>query len=39
VRRKALAYGNRSILEAVAAGDEAAVLEELRSAFDWASAA
>lgn len=39
VRRKALAYGNRSILEAIAAGDEEAVLDELRSAFDWASAA
>jgi hypothetical protein len=39
VRRKALAYGNRSILEAIAAGNEEAVLDELRSAFDWASAA
>jgi DNA-binding XRE family transcriptional regulator len=39
VRRTALAYGNRSILEAIAAGDEEAVLDELRTAFDWASAA
>jgi hypothetical protein len=39
VRRTALTYGNRSILEAIAAGDEEAVLGELRSAFDWASAA
>lgn len=39
VRRRALAYGNRSILEAIAAGDEEAVLGELRSTFDWASAA
>jgi DNA-binding XRE family transcriptional regulator len=39
VRRPAPAYGGRSILEALAAGDEKLVLDELRSAFDWASAA
>jgi len=39
VRRTAPAYGNRSILQAVAAGEEEAVLTELRDAFDWASAA
>ena len=39
VRRTAPAYGNRSILEAIAAGEEEAVLAELRDAFDWASAA
>lgn len=37
VRRPAPAYGNRSILEAIAADDEARVLEELRAGFDWAS--
>lgn len=39
VRRNAPAYGNRSVLEAVAAGDEERVLAELRDAFDWAVAA
>lgn len=39
VRRPAAAYGNRSILEAIVASDEALVLDELRSAFDWAAAA
>ena len=38
-RRAASAYGNRSILEAIAAGEEETVLAELRDAFDWASAA
>jgi DNA-binding transcriptional regulator YiaG len=39
VRRPGAAYSDRSILEAIAAGDEALVLEELRNAFDWAAAA
>jgi len=39
VRRKADAYGGRSILQAIAAGDEQLVFEELRSAFDWAATA
>lgn len=39
VRRPAAAYNGRSVLEAIAAGDEALVLSELRSAFDWATAA
>jgi hypothetical protein len=39
VRRAAPAYGDRSILEAIAAGDEDHVLAELRDAFDWATAA
>jgi hypothetical protein len=39
VRRPSAAYGNRSILEAIVASDEALVLDELRSAFDWAAAA
>jgi transcriptional regulator with XRE-family HTH domain len=39
VRRPAPAYGDRSILQAIAAGDESLVLDELRNAFDWASAA
>jgi hypothetical protein len=39
VRRPAAAYGDRSILEAISAGNEALVLDELRSAFDWAAAA
>jgi hypothetical protein len=39
VRRPATAYGDRSILEAIAAGDEERVLQELRDAFDWAAAA
>jgi DNA-binding XRE family transcriptional regulator len=38
-RRAASAYGDRSILEAIAAGDEETVLAELRDAFDWAAAA
>jgi len=38
-RRPAPAYGERSILEAIAAGDEALVLERLRAGFDWASGA
>lgn len=39
VRRPAPAYGDRSILEAIAAGGEAEVLEQLRAGFDWASGA
>jgi DNA-binding XRE family transcriptional regulator len=39
VRRPAPAYGGRSILEAVAAGDDDLVLGELRDAFDWTSGA
>lgn len=39
VRRPAAAYGNRSILDAIAAGDEELVLAELREAFDWSAAA
>jgi hypothetical protein len=39
VRRPAPAYGDRSILEAIAAGDEAQVLDRLRAGFDWASGA
>jgi hypothetical protein len=39
VRRAASAYGERSILDAIAAGDEQLVLDELRDAFDWAAAA
>ncbi len=39
VRRAAEAYGGRSILDAIADGDEAFVLDELRDAFDWAAAA
>lgn len=39
VRRSAPAYGERSILEAIAAGDENLVLTELRDAFNWAGAA
>jgi len=39
VRRGAPAYGGRSILEAIASGDEEHVLSELRDAFDWAVAA
>jgi hypothetical protein len=38
-RRSADAYGGRSMLEAIAAGDEEPVLAELRDAFDWAAAA
>jgi hypothetical protein len=39
VRRAAPAYGDRSILDAIAAGDEHRVLVELEDAFDWAAAA
>ncbi|MGH2714659.1 MAG: hypothetical protein ACRDM7_12385 [Thermoleophilaceae bacterium] len=39
VRRGAPAYGDRSIIEAIAAGDEERVLSELRDAFAWAVAA
>jgi DNA-binding XRE family transcriptional regulator len=39
VRRLGRAYGDQSILEAITAGNEALVLEELRNAFDWAAAA
>jgi DNA-binding XRE family transcriptional regulator len=39
VRRAATAYGDRSILDAIAAGDEERALTELRDAFDWAAAA
>ena len=39
VRRPAPAYRERSILEAIAAGDDDLVLEELRNAFDWSSGA
>lgn len=35
VRRPAPGYGNRSILEAIAAGAEADVLAALRDGFDW----
>lgn len=36
-RRAAPAYGDRSILAAIAAGEEDLVLAELRKAFDWAT--
>jgi transcriptional regulator with XRE-family HTH domain len=39
VRRQTPAYGGRTLLEAVADGDEELVLAELRDAFDWAAAA
>ncbi|HEY4809907.1 MAG TPA: hypothetical protein VIH71_02500 [Solirubrobacteraceae bacterium] len=39
LRRPASAYGGRSILEAIAADEQALVLDELRNAFDWAAAA
>ncbi len=39
VRRSADAYGGRSLLEAIAAGEQTLVLDELRGAFDWAAAA
>jgi hypothetical protein len=39
VRRQVPAYGGRSILQALAAGDEQLVLDELRTAFDWSAAA
>lgn len=38
-RRPAPAYGDRSILEAIAAGEENLVLAKLRKAFDWATLA
>jgi hypothetical protein len=38
-RRPAPAYGERSLLEAIAADDEAVVLERLGAGFDWASGA
>jgi DNA-binding XRE family transcriptional regulator len=38
-RRTATAYGDRSIVEAIAAGEEDLVLSELRKAFDWAASA
>jgi len=38
-RRAAPGYKGRSILDAIAAGDEALVLAEIRNAFDWAAAA
>jgi DNA-binding XRE family transcriptional regulator len=38
-RRPAPAYGDRSILEAIAAGEENLVLTELRDAFDWSRTA
>lgn len=39
VRRPAAAYGGRSMLQAIADGDQQMVLEELREAFDWSAAA
>jgi DNA-binding XRE family transcriptional regulator len=39
VRRPAPAHGGRSILEAIAAGDEDRVLATLRAGFDWAGGA
>jgi DNA-binding XRE family transcriptional regulator len=39
VRRPAAAYGERAILDAIAADDETLVLDQLRDAFDWAAAA
>ncbi len=39
VRRAAAAYGDRTILEAIAADEQDAVLDELRDAFDWSLAA
>lgn len=38
-RRPAPAYGDRSIIEAIAAGEENLVLDELRDAFNWAGTA
>jgi DNA-binding XRE family transcriptional regulator len=38
-RRPAPAYGDRSILEAITAGEENLVLDELRDAFNWAGTA
>jgi hypothetical protein len=39
LRRPAVAYGDRTILEAIAADEQALVLDQLRDAFDWAAAA
>lgn len=39
VRRRTPAYGERTLLEAVAEGDEELVLAELRDAFDWSAGA
>lgn len=39
VRRAAPAFGGRTALEAIAQGDQDVVIDELRDAFDWASAA
>lgn len=39
VRRRTPAYGGRTLLDAVADGDEGLVLAELRDAFDWSIAA
>lgn len=39
VSRPSSALGGRSILEAIAAGDEAEVLAALRAGFDWAGTA
>jgi hypothetical protein len=39
VRRPAAAYGGRSILAAIEADEQDAVLDELRDAFDWSTAA
>lgn len=37
VRRPADAFGGLSMLEAIAAGQHEAVLEETRASFDWAT--
>lgn len=39
VRRLSSAYGGRSALDAITAGDQDLVLAELRDAFDWTAAA
>jgi DNA-binding XRE family transcriptional regulator len=39
VRRSTPAYGGRSLLDAVADGDEELVLSRLRDAFDWSATA
>lgn len=39
VRRRTPAYGERTLLEAVAADDQDLVLTELRDAFDWSTTA
>lgn len=38
-RRPTPAYGGRSLLDAVAAGEEELVYAELRDAFDWSATA